>query len=242
MKKERRIIAMGGGGFTMEPGNPLFDDYILEKSETPNPRICLLPTASGDHEEYIQGFYDLFLNRACVPTHLPLHRPGIRPADVAEELMRQEIIYVSGGHTEMMIRIWKKYGVDRVLREAWEAGILLAGVSSGGVCWFEEGVTDSNPEGLDREECLGFLPGSFCAHYENPGRRPTFHRLINEKQLSEGVGVENFAALFYKGDTLAEIQTSRRGAAAYKVTRQHGGVSESALESFYLGDAFMKRS
>ncbi len=241
MKRTRRIIAMGGGGFTMEQGNPLFDDYILEKARVANPHICLLPTASGDHEEYLQGFYDLFSNRKCTPTHASLFHPPVQPADVANHLMKQDIIYVSGGHTEMMIRIWKTYGIDRVLYDAWKAGILLAGVSSGGVCWFEEGVTDSNPQELDREECLGFLSGSFCAHYENEGRRPTFHRLIQEKRLAEGVGVENFAALYYEDDTLEEIIASRPCAAAYEVTRRDGRINEKALDASYLGNVKMNR-
>ncbi len=221
----------------MEAGNPLLDDYVLEKSPVPNPRICLLPTASGDHEDYIQGFYDLFSRRACTPTHLTLYSPQTHPADAAMHLTKQDIVYVSGGHTATMLKIWKVYGIDRLLHECWRKGVLLAGVSSGGVCWFREGVTDSDPNGLGREECLGFLPGSFCAHYENEGRRPTFHRLIQEKRLLEGVGVENFTALYFRGDSLEEVVGSRPGARAYKVSRLENRIRETALQTVYLGES-----
>jgi peptidase E len=228
---------MGGGGFSMEPGNPLFDEYILNQSPTANPKICLLPTASGDHPEYIDGFYDYFTTKHCRPSHLPLVEPLFtRFEDLEDFVLDQHIIYVTGGHTGHMLALWQELGIDLILGKAWEKGIILAGVSAGASCWFEMGLTDSVPDQLTGEPCLGFLRGSHCAHYENVERRPTFHRLVAAEELPEGYGTDNFAALHFIDDALKKVVASRPGAASHFVSRVPGGVREKRMEGKYLGE------
>jgi dipeptidase E len=233
-RKQKQIIAMGGGGFTMEPGNPLLDEYVLSQSPSENPRICFLPTASGDNEEYIRMYYDYFRTQRCIPSHLALGEP--QTPHLENFLLEQDIIYVGGGHTTRMLTLWKIYGLDVILKKAWEQGILLAGVSSGCACWFEEAVTDSVPDTLSPEKCLGFLKGSSCSHFDNPERRPTFHQLIRTCRIPDGIGVDNFAALHFLDDQIDKIVTSRPGPSAYMVKKKGERTVEQKLNPVFLGE------
>jgi len=216
--KKKQIIAMGGGGFTMEPGNPLLDEYILNQASKKKPHICFLPTASGDYSVYIRDFYDYFSSRSCLPSHLALSEP--HTTDFESYILEQDVIYVGGGHTTRMLTLWKNCGLDIILKKAWEQGILLAGVSAGAACWFQGALTDSVPGKLSGEKCLGLLKGSFCAHYDNPGRRPAFHRLIRTRVLPNGIGVDNFAALHFVDQQIIQVIGSRSGASAYTVRKE----------------------
>lgn len=234
MEITKQIIAMGGGGFTMEPGNPLLDEFVLSQSPKSNPAICFLPTASGDNEEYIDMFYDYFLTRPCRPSHLALSEPPTN--DLEDFILAKDIIYVGGGHTTRMLVEWKLAGLDVILRKAWEQGIILAGLSSGSACWFEEALTDSVPDTLTPEKCLGFLKGSSCAHYDNPERRPTFHRLIRSGKMADGIGTDNFAALYILDSQIKKVVSSRPGADAYIVRKEGEQIVETPLWSVYLGE------
>jgi peptidase E len=225
--KKKQIIAMGGGGFTMEPKNPLMDEYVLSQSPKEKPRICFLPTASGDNSGYIRDFYNYFPTLVCHPSHLALSEP--HTDDFESYIQDQDIIYVAGGHTTRMLTLWKNSGLDIILKKAWERGILLAGVSAGAACWFQGALTDSVPGKLSGEKCLGFLKGSFCAHYDNPGRRPTFHRLIRTRELPNGIGVDNFAALHFEGQQLIQVVTSRPGVSAYTVRKEGERTVENPM-------------
>lgn len=227
------IIAMGGGGFTMEPGNPIMDEYVLKQCPEENPYICFLPTASGDNSSYLQDFYDFFKTQPCHPSHLALSQPHTN--DFESFLLGQDIIYVGGGHTSRMLALWKRCGLDLILRKAWEQGILLAGVSAGAACWFEEALTDSIPGKLSGEKCLGFLKGSFCSHYNNPGRRPTFHRSIRTRELQNGIGVDNFAALHIVDQQIKYVINSQPDAAAYTVRKEGERTLEKPLKTIFLG-------
>jgi dipeptidase E len=216
--KKKQIIAMGGGGFTMEAGNPILDEYVLNQASKKKPHICFLPTASGDYSVYIRGFYDYFSSQSCLPSHLALSEP--HTTDFESYILEQDIIYVGGGHTTRMLTLWKNCGLDIILKKAWVQGILLAGVSAGAACWFQGALTDSVPGKLSSEKCLGLLKGSFCAHYDNPGRRPTFHRLIRTRELPNGIGVDNFAALHFVDQQIIQVISSRPGASAYTVRKE----------------------
>ncbi len=137
------IFAMGGGGFTMEPGNPALDDYVLTLAPAREPRICLLPTAGGDSEDQIRRFHATFGDQLCEPTHVSLFRLGTRPVPLREHLLAQDVIYVGGGSMVNLLALWRAHGLDAILREAWQAGIVLAGLSAGSMCWFEWGITKS---------------------------------------------------------------------------------------------------
>jgi dipeptidase E len=131
-----------------------------------------------------------------------------------------------------MLAIWRVHGVDAVLREAWERGIVLAGISAGSICWFEAGVTDSFGEELAPLPCLGFLAGSNCPHYDSePQRRPTYRRLVDAGELPPGLAAEDGVALHFVGTELAEAVAGRPDGRAFRV---EPGV-ETPLPVRYLG-------
>ena len=235
---KRQIVAMGGGGFSMEPRNPLLDDYALGLVSKPKPRICLIPTAGGDSENYIQRFHSAFEGRA-EPTHLSLFRRQHR--DLRKFVLSQDLVYVGGGNTANLLAIWRLHGLDSVLREAWDAGVILCGVSAGALCWFESGVTDSFGAQLSSiTNGLGLLKGSFCPHYDGEAlRRPTLKRLISEG-LAAGIAADDGAALHFVDGELEQVVSSRRNARAFRVETGQGGVIETPLTVRFLGAARSK--
>ena len=213
----RHIVAMGGGGFSMEPENTLLDDFILSLPRKRRPRVCFLGTASGDADGYIERFYKAMPRRRCDASHLALFRRKI--VDTTAFLMRQDVIYVGGGNTANMLAIWRLHGVDRALRIAWRQGVILAGISAGANCWFEASSTDSFGPLSALRDGLGFLPGSVCPHYDGEKeRRPTLHRFIASGRLPDGVALDDGAAAHFSGRKLAEVVSSRPQAKAYRVS------------------------
>jgi dipeptidase E len=229
----RQIIALGGGGFSMEPENTLLDTYILKQSGKDNPKICFIPTASGDSEDYIQRFYRFFQNQICRPSHLSLFRPPTR--DLESFILEKDIIYVGGGNTKNLLALWKDWGLDTILRKAWNQGILLAGISAGSICWFEEGVTDSYGEGLEPISCLGFLKGSNCPHYDGESeRRPAFQSLIEAKKIQAGIAADDGVAIHFIEQDIHNIVSSSPARKAYRVSCENK-VIETELQTNFLG-------
>ncbi len=227
----RQIIALGGGGFSMEPDNLTLDRYILAQARTAEPAVAFIPTATGDADPYIVGFYTAFARLHCRPSHLSFFR---RTPDLRAYLLAQDVIYVGGGNTKSMLAVWREWGLPELLREAWTAGIVLAGVSAGAICWFEQGVTDSFADKLRPLTCLGFLPGSCCPHYDGEAeRRPTYHQLLQTGAISNGFAIDDGAALHFVDTTVRGVVASRPGATAYRVQMQDGAVSEEALPVDY---------
>ena len=216
---ERHIVAMGGRTDALE-------DFVLGLAR--GPRVCFLPTAQGDDPYAIVLFYEQ-LGARCEATHLRLF--GIPRGDVRELLLAQDAIYVAGGNTANMLAVWRAQGVDRVLREAWEAGVVLCGWSAGANCWFEASVTDSFGSDLvGMEDGLGFLPGSFCPHYDSEeSRRPVYTQLV-ANGFPPGYAADDGVALHFVGTELAEAVGSREGALAYGV----GPDGETPLETRLL--------
>ncbi len=224
----RQIIAMGGGESTMNPDHPTLDQYIIEQTDKSNPKICFLPTAGGESNRYIVKFYKAFTELGCHPTHLSLFRP--HTADLASVIMAQDIIYVGGGNTKSMLALWREWELDEILHEAWYKGIVLAGLSAGAICWFEQGVTDSIPGQLTPLPCLGFLSGSCCPHYDGQAeRRPAYHRLMNEGKITPGYGIDESAALHFTGDELNCVVSARPEARAYRVAKISGEIREETI-------------
>jgi dipeptidase E len=230
-----RIIALGGGGFSMEPDNLALDRYILKQSGKDHPKVCFLPTASGDSLDYIVRFYAAFTTLNCEPSHLNLIHPST--ADLENFILEKDVLYVSGGNTRSMLAIWRGWGVVDILQTAWQNGVLLAGISAGAICWFEQGITDSVPGRLSKLDCLGFLPGSCCPHYDGePERRPTFHRLIAGDQILPGYGIDDGAAMHFADGELFRVVSSRPQATAFFLEKVAGEVLERPLECEYLGE------
>lgn len=231
----RQIIAMGGGGFSMEPENLLLDQYIVSQVNRELPKVCFVPTASGDQSTYIERFYNAFKTLPCKPTHLSLFEPEF--LDLESFVLQQDVIYVGGGNSRNMLLLWKEWGLDIALRKAYEKGIILAGLSAGSICWFEEGLTDPLNAPLYKLDCLGFLKGSNCPHYDGENkRRPSYHRLMAEGKIIEGYGVEDGVALHFKNESLCCVVSSRVEAKAYFVKAVDGRVIETEVDRVYLGD------
>ena len=230
----KQIIALGGGGFSMEPENPLLDLYILEQAKALHPKVCFILTASGDADNYIARFYDFFNEGNCIPTHLSLFKPPAR--DLESFVQEQDIIYVGGGNTKNMLVLWKEWGLDQILRKAWEQGIILAGISAGSICWFEEGVTDSYGDVLEPIKGLGFLKGSNCPHFDGEtDRRPAYHEMIASGKISGGIACDDGVAVHYMDGEMKNIVSSRPNAKAYRISLQDK-VIEEKLETHYLGE------
>ncbi|AST90770.1 peptidase E [Sutcliffiella cohnii] len=231
----RQIIAMGGGGFSMEPDNLLLDHYILAQVKKNSPKICFVPTASGDQTNYIERFYKAFNNLPCQPTHVSLFEPNF--TDLETYILEQDIIYVGGGNTRNMLLLWKDWGFDKVLKKAYESGVVLAGLSAGSICWFEEGLTDPINAPLYKLDCLGFLKGSHCPHYDGENKRkPAYHQLLLEGRIKAGYAVDDGAALHFVNETLTVAVSSRPNAQAFYVESDGRTVTETGLEIKYLDD------
>lgn len=229
----KQIIALGGGGFSMEPENPLLDRYILKQVGKTNPKIGFIGTASGDAEGYISNFYNFFEKEDCQPSHLSLFKPPTR--DLESFVLEKDILYVGGGNTKNLMILWKEWGLDTILKKAWEQGIVLAGISAGSLCWFEEGVTDSYGDELEPLNCLGFLAGSNCPHYDGEAdRRPTYHKLVSSQKLQPGYAADDGVALHFIDQQLHKVVSSRPTAKAYRVEFDEN-VIERELETVYLG-------
>jgi dipeptidase E len=226
----RRIFAMGGGGFAGTPGDPALDEYVLDVARAPRPHICLLPTASGDPEEQIRRFYSAYRDLPCEPTHLSLFRLGTRPVDLRELILAQDVVYVGGGSMLNLLAIWSAHGLDAVLREAWERGIVLCGISAGSMCWFEAGVSKSfGPPRPVRG--LGFLRGSNSVHHHSERERaPVLRRAIAAGDVPPGYAVDDGAGLLFAGTRLTHPVAARPGAGAWWVDRVGGEVTERPLE------------
>ena len=232
--RSRQIVAFGGGGFLMEPEKPLLDDYVLSLSRARRPKVCFVPTASGDSENVCLRFYEAFARHECMPSVLPLFKR--QATDLRPLILEQNVIYVGGGNTANMLAVWRVHGLDRILREAHRRGVILCGVSAGSICWFEAGVTDSfGPKLQPLNDGLGLLPGSNCPHYDGePQRRPAYQRLV-KAGLPPGYAADDGCALHFVGKTLKRVVASRRNAKAYRVELKGGRLTEVSLRSHYLG-------
>jgi len=232
MRGMRQVVAFGGGGFSQESGNPLLDDYVLGLTGTADPRVCFLPTASGDADHYVVRFYNAFRDRAR-PSHVSLFRRERGVPDIRSHLLAQDVIYVGGGSLISLLGVWRAHGIDSMLREAYEAGVILCGLSAGSLCWFAEAVSGYHGE-VNRVPALGFLRHSNAVHYCDGDRRGAFHRHLLDG-MPAGFAAEDGAALRFVGDELVEVVASRPEARAYKLERRGSRVLETRLATRYLG-------
>lgn len=230
---ERHIVAMGGGGFSMEADNPAMDDFVLSLARRQPARVCFVPTASAESASYIVNFYRAFSGR-CIPTDLTLfdspvltRRPA-RSSGLAGFVADQDVIYVGGGSTANLLALWRAHSLDTTLREAWANGTVLCGVSAGMICWFNGGLTDSFGS-LDRlDGGLGLITGVACPHYGDDERRRAFRDVVGQAS-QVGYAADDGAALHFVGTDLSEAVSSRRDARAYRLEGAEGHVLETAL-------------
>lgn len=222
-----RKILIAGGGF-----GTAFIRYMAALTGKEKPRLCYLPTASADSATGTIRWFE-----ACAPLDVI---PFVQESFISSYSMDQswedvflsmDGIVVSGGNTLNQQAIWRAQGIDNVLREAWDGGIVLGGASAGSLCWFEEGTTDSRPRELTRIECLGFLKGSHSPHYDaEEVRRPTYHRLIRSGVLKPGYACDNNAGIYFEDNEVRRVVATREDAKAYYVSLEGGEIVEQVLE------------
>ena len=227
-----RKILIAGGGF-----GTAFIRYMAELTGKERPRLCYLPTASADGASGIIRWYE-----NCAPLNVePSHQESFissygMPRSWEEVFLSVDGIVVSGGNTLNQQAIWKVQGIDRVLREAWDRGIVLGGASAGSLCWFEEGTTDSRPQEVTKIECLGFLRGSHSPHYDGEAvRRPTYHRLISSGELKPGYACDNDAGIYFEDNEVRRVVKTRPDAKVYHVSMEGGAVVERELVADMIG-------
>lgn len=231
---ERHIFAMGGGGFSMEPRNPKLDDFVLSLARRKRrPRVCFVGTASGDSDWYIRRFYEAFPPSRATASHLTFFDRTVH--DLKSFVMEQDVIYVGGGSTANLLAVWRLHGFDKALRAAWNAGVVMAGISAGAICWFEDGLTDSFGmpfRGLD--DGLGFVRGACCPHYDGEKhRRRVLLRLI-KRGFPSTLALDDGALAHFIGTRLKEVVSSRPKASAFRIELSKGAVVEKALPVRYL--------
>ena len=187
------IISIGGGGFGRNISSSLIEKYILSLSVNECPRICFLPTATGDNDSYIVRFYSVFTRLNCIPTHIEFFS---RTIDINDHIMKQDIVFVGGGNTKSMLAVWSDWGMNNILKKAYQKGVIMSGVSAGAICWFTQGVTDSWDDELRIIPCLDFIKGTCCPHYdEEPERVPFVEKLLKDHKLKNCISIEGGSAL-----------------------------------------------
>jgi len=232
----RRILTLGGHEFSSRPPDRAVCELLLRLAGErggERPRICIIPTASGDTSEQIASFYSAFGERPCEPSDVSLFRLGRRPMALRDHLLAQDLIYVGGGSMVNLLAVWEAHDIASILSLAWRQGIVLAGQSAGAMCWFEAGITKSS--GRPRAAAgLAMLHGSLCVHYNNePDRRAAYLEAVADGMPS-GYGLDDYAGLLWEGEGTPSALTARRGARAYRVTSSDGEVTESPLPARFL--------
>ena len=198
-----QIIAIGGGGFGRNPNHDKIEKYILKQSDKAKPNILFIPTASAEDKSYIVNYYACFSKLKCSPSHLTFFQRTPRLDNI---INKADIIYVGGGNTKSMLAVWREWKLDKLLLKAYKKGKILCGVSAGAICWFEQGITDSWASNLNTLDCLGFIDGMACPHYqEESDRRPELHKFLLDEKAIPGHAIDGGAAAhfingnFYKG-------------------------------------------
>ena len=217
---------------------PLQVRYAMELAGRPQPRLCLINTATGDDPNGYVRLYDRLADSGARVRRLALF-PMPNVTDPEDFLLSQDVIFVGGGSVANMMAVWRVHGIDEILRKAWHAGIVLAGSSAGGICWFEGGTTDSFGLRLRPfTDGMAMLPGSFCPHYHSEAeRRPLYRRLVADGALPGGVACDDGTAAHFVDDDLTELISDRPGGKAYRVVPDgDGGSGETPLPTRFLGE------
>lgn len=230
MSSKRKILACGSG---LTP--PLLR-YLATLTGKQSPRVCFLPTAVGDNPIYINTWFDRAVEAGITPFVQRMFISSYEQKQSFEEvLLSMDGIVVSGGNTLNMMAIWRAQGIDKILRDAWDKGIVLAGGSAGSLCWFEHGTTDSRPKVVTKVDCLGFLKGSHCPHYDSePERRPLYHSFIGDKSFKAGYACDDQTGIYFEDNDVRQVVSLREEANAYYVYEERGKVIERKLDKIVL--------
>ena len=224
---DKQIIAIGGGGFGRNPGNGKIEQYILNQSNSDSPKICFIPTATGDDESYKESYYSTMSKLNCVPTHLDFFK---RTPDIEKLILEQDVIFVGGGNTKSMLAVWREWGLEKILKKAYLNGVIMSGVSAGAICWFEKGVTDSWAKELKVLDCLGFIQGNCCPHYdEEAERKPALSKFITNKKISDCYAIDGGCALHIKNNKTFKAISFQGNKNSFFVEYKNKEVIESII-------------
>ena len=192
---KKHIVAIGGGGFGRNNSSFLIEKYILNLSTKTCPKICFLPTATGDNDNYIVRFYSIFTRLNCIPSHIEFFK---RTTNIKNHIMEQDVVFVGGGNTKSMLAIWNDWDMSSLLNNAYNKGVIMSGVSAGAICWFTRGITDSWENELNLLPCLDFISGTCCPHYdEEPTRTPYVKKILLEDKVTNCISIEGGAAMHF---------------------------------------------
>ena len=228
----RQVIAIGGGGFGRSQESNLIEQYILDQTSKKKPKICFIPTATGDLDSYIVNFYSVFTKLKCEPSHVSFFK---RTTDLQAHIQKQDAIFVGGGNTKSMLAVWRDWGLDLILKDAYDRGVVMSGVSAGAICWFEGGLTDSWASDLKMMECMNFIPGNCAPHYdEEPERRPATKKFLENKSIDFMYGIEGGAALHFVDEIPNSTIQFKKNKYAYKVTLDGNKINESPYKALKL--------
>jgi dipeptidase E len=230
-----RRLALLGGGFSHDEDG-LLDDWVLSHARAARPTVCFLPTASGDAPGYAEKFLDAFRPRDCEPSVLSLFARELDDDALRAFVLAQDVVYVGGGNTANMLAVWRLHGVDTLLREAYDGGTLLCGISAGANCWAQASVSDSFGPLTVLPDGLGLLPGSLCPHYDSePGRRPAYQAAVAAGRLPGGLALDDGVGVLCTDGRLTESVTRSPAARVYRVTQDgEGRADERPLTSARL--------
>ena len=232
MSIEKNIVAIGGGGFGRTVKDLRIEEYILSLSNKEKPNICFIPTATGDNDSYKVNYYDVFTKFNCNPTHIDFFK---RTIDLSSHIPEQDIIFVGGGNTKSMLAVWKDWGLDELLRDAYENGTVMSGVSAGAICWFEKGITDSWANSLNVLDCLGYTKGNCCPHYdEEPERKPSLSNFISNGEINECFAIDGGCALHLKNDQVHKAVSFKDDKNSFLVKNENKEIIETVLPRIIL--------
>ena len=224
MLENRQIIATGGGGFGRNPKHNKVEKYILNQINKDKPNILFIPTASGEDKNYIINFYSCFSKLECIPEHITFFQRTLRLDSL---INKADIIYVGGGNTKSMLAVWREWKLDILLKKAYLKGKILCGVSAGAICWFEQGVTDSWASNLNSMQCLGFIDGMCCPHYqEEKERRPSVHKMMKDDKIMSGWSIDGGAAVHFKNGNYYKSLRFYENSNVYHVSKSDKEVIE----------------
>ena len=191
-----------------------------------------MPTASGDNQAYINYWLESAKKLSIEPfVQKVFIESATQKVSFEEFLLGMDAILVPGGNTLDMIALWQAHGIDKILKKAWEKGIVLSGSSAGAICWFHEGLSDSRPMALSSVKCLGFLKGSVSPHYHSSkNRASTYQEMILKGDIKPGYGLDENAGLYFENEKIAKVLAADAKSKVYHIAVEGGSIVEQVLE------------
>jgi len=225
--RSKNIVAIGGGGFGRSLGSLEIEKYIISLISKKRPKICFIPTASGDSSLYKLNFYRAFSKLDCIVSHIDFFS---RTENLEDKVLTQDIIYVGGGNTKSMLAVWKEWNLQNILKNAYERGIVLCGVSAGAICWFDKGITDSFAKELSILDCLGIVDGIACPHFdEEKEREPFVNDIIKRGIIKSCICIEGNCALHIKNDFQYSSIDFGDGKKCFRIFRDNNNLKKEII-------------